>query len=955
MISFLDKLAEYILTKYLDKTGLIQIILPNRRSRLYLNKYISARINKPIWAPQIFSIEEYIEKISGLTILDNLPLFLEFFLIHKSIQKEETGTFDEFIRWGQTLLNDFNDIDLYLIEPDKIYQYLSEAKALKVWNLESKPLTDYEKNYIKFFNLFEKYYESLKQSLLEKNQAYQGLAYRVASEKTDEIIADKQIDKIIFAGFNALNAVEEKIIDTLILNNKAELYWDADAYYVDQKEQEAGKFIRKYFNKWQVSSQNQKEDQFKNSQKKITLIAVPKQIGQVKAAGQILSNEINSENEFEDTAVVLADETLLTPMLNSIPENISHLNITMGMPLKNFSFFTLADSLFVLHDNAKRLSHVRNKDGYIFYHKDILKLFNHPYFIQLLKKYSGDIPDISDIIRSSNKSFYQQNELKKLFAGNDKIFLTLIEKLFSDWHQNIDSSMDCLLYLTDILLQFFNEQTKKTKNSFLQNPLEQECLPEFIKIIHQIRSLPLEQIQLNEIKTLRSIFNQLVSSVSLPFRGEPLKGLQIMGMLETRNLDFKNIILLSANEDILPSDKNRNSFIPYDIRKEFNLPTYKDRDSIYAYHFYHLLQRASNVFLIYNTQNDEVGGGEKSRFITQMIHELPKYNKDISITQKIFNIPVIKSENINNIIIEKDKDILEKLGKRAERGFSASTLNVYINCPLQFYFQTVAGIKEIEEAEETMAANTMGSVVHEILQQLYTPYIGKNITQIDIKKMLASTEKATIDAIKNNYADGELQYGKNFLIIKVIKKFINNFLQKEIEYIQSLDKKGIPLIIKNLEQRITTSFPFSTFERPTITLSGIIDRIDQAGETTRIIDYKTGKTDKKELLITDWQELITNPTYSKSFQLLLYMYMFIKNQSVSAFPLEAGIFSFRNLSQGLMKIVLPEDVTENYILNNFEPILKQLFDDIFNPNIAFSQTENKDNCIYCPFVSVCNR
>ncbi len=955
MNSFLEQLADHLVKKYIDSLDTICIVLPNRRSRLFLQKFISAKINKPVWAPQILSIEEFSEKISGVRTIENLALYLDFYAVHKSIKGDKVETFDEFMKWGQTLLSDFNEIDLYLVEPELIYNYLTEAKALKVWNLEQKPLTDYEKDYIKFYTLFATYYSLLKQKLLNKNEAYQGLTYRIAVEKINDAEFILNFNKFIFAGFNALNTAEEKIIDTLWLKGKAELIWDADKYYVERPEQEAGKFIRKYSHKWQTGPIQWMDEYYLNIPKNITVIGVPQQIGQAKTAGQILSTEIKSIDLYGNTAVVLADENLLIPVLNSIPESISNFNVTMGISLKNFPFYTLADSIFSLHENALRLNKIQGMKEFSFYYKDILKIIFHPYFINLFNHYAADEKKFMDSFKTSNKSFYSRNELIDLLPVTNVVIKNIVEKIVDVRLQSSANIAECLLDLIHILQNIYIEQSATPKKAKQKNELEQEYLIEFGKILNQLNFYVKEYSQLFEIKTLRSVFSQLVATTQLPFRGEPLKGLQIMGVLETRNLDFENIIMLSVNEGILPSDKNSNSFIPYDIRKEFNLPTYKDRDSIYAYHFYRLLQRASNVFLIYNTQNDDFGSGEKSRFIQQMMNEMPSYNPQLKIQRKIVNIPVLKSKDVFKIEIEKNKDILEKLVKRGEKGFSASTLNIYINCPLQFYFQTVAGIKELDEAEDIMEPTTMGSIVHEILFKLYFPFLNKNLTAPDIKKMLTQVDTAAIDALKNNYSDGDTRFGKNYLILTVIKKFIVSYLTKELEHIESLTKQGVQLIIKNLEYKIETDFIVDTSKIIQLKLKGIIDRIDETGSVIRIVDYKTGKTDKKELKITDWTLLTADTSFSKSFQLLMYVYMYCKNNTYLSQDVEAGIISFRNLSQGFMKINFVEPLTVKDIITQFEKSLKHLLEEIFDPDKPFKQTENNEHCKYCPFISVCNR
>ncbi|MCK5839550.1 MAG: PD-(D/E)XK nuclease family protein, partial [Bacteroidales bacterium] len=378
------------------------------------------------------------------------------------------------------------------------------------------------------------------------------------------------------------------------------------------------------------------------------------------------------------------------------------------------------------------------------------------------------------------------------------------------------------------------------------------------------------------VSNLRSIYKQVVGASSIPFYGEPLKGLQVMGMLETRTLDFENIILLSVNDDIIPSGRSMNSFIPFDVKWEFKLPTYRDRNAIFAYHFYRLLQHGKRIFLLYNTESDSLGGGEKSRFITQLLHELPIYNPEIKITEKLFHLLPQKESRDFTITIEKDDQIIEMLLEKAEKGLSPSSLNVYRNCSLQFYFQYIARLRDIDEVEETIEAATLGTVVHEVMRELYYPYIDNVLTPEMVTKMISEVASITDKAFKQHYKGGDLQHGKNLLIVNVARRIITNYLKKEILFLESIGKKGNLLTIIHLEEPLDTIFSVDIGDsKIEVKIKGTTDRIDKQADVYRVIDYKTGSVKPGDLKIKEWESMESDPRSDKSFQVLTYAYLFL--------------------------------------------------------------------------------
>ena len=952
MESFLKKTADYIIENYSDRLDEICIVLPNRRASLFLKKYLAAGLNKTVWSPAFYSIEDFVFEVSGLKPIDPVTLQFELYEVHKEVEGENASDFDEFLNWSNVLLHDFNDVDLHLADPRLLFTYLNDVKAISLWNPDGKPLTEFQQNYLAFFNSLLKYYTLLTQRLLEKKTVYQGLAYRNLAGNMERTIEGINREKVIFAGFNALSFSEEKILFGLEKAGKADILWDADRYYVDDTIQEAGKFLRKYFKNKDYEKIEWIGDYFSQEKKEINIVGVPNLAGQAKVSGVLLEKIVKEGANLENSAVVLNDESLVIPLLNSIPETVEDFNLTMGLPLKQTPLYNLIEALFEMNENSMKFDKSGGKRLHVYF-KDILKITGHPYINELFAFYGKPAftGRLTKKIRESNRIFYFPDDIGKLLNVLDNELKKILLSVLNPWGDDINRAVTVFAGLIKALKPVFADGDK--------TPVDMEYLYSFSKIFVRLKAMTEEYSFIKSPATLKSLFLQIAGSETIPFYGEPLKGLQIMGMLETRTLDFENVIMLSVNEDLIPAGKSQNSFIPFDLRREFNLPTYKDNNAIYAYHFYRLLQRAKSVYLLYGTEATELGGGDKSRFITQIQTELPAYNPDIKITEKIIANKIEVGNRGGEIEIEKTKDIVDKLLKMAVSGFAPTTLNVYRRCPLQFYFQYILKLGETEEPEETIEARTLGKVVHEVLELFYKPFIDKNITEADIKKMMPGVEKYVTASFNEHYKDGDIEYGINHLIFKVANMFVANFLKKEAGFLKELSEKGQQMIIRNLEKKYTAELffksPVFSDGNGGVLMKGTFDRVDEINGKTRIIDYKTGFVKKTDLALKDWEDLMTESKYDKNFQLLFYGWLFGKNNA-GAGEMETGIISFRQLSAGMMCAGLPdkEPVTAKS-LNEFEQILISILMEIFDREVPFTQTDVADDCRYCPYISICGR
>lgn len=953
MQSFLEKTVDYLFEKYGEGISELCIVLPNRRAGLFLKTHFSKRLKKVFWSPEIYATEDFIALLAELEMADTTTQLFELYETIKEVNLQQSETFNDFSKWGQILLSDFNEIDRYLIDAKQLFGNLQNIKELESWSLNNEEeLTDFQKQYLEFWKLIGHYYSNFTKRLLDKNQAYQGMAYRIVAGKAEQCVKKHSWKKIIFAGFNALNKAEEKIIETLVNADLAEIVWDTDTYYLNNPNQEAGRFIRRYndsgrFKNIKANNISIEETLLSNEKKTITVIGAAKNIAQAKVAGNLIDELQQLHPGLQTTALVLADENLLFPVLHSLPENLRDINVTMGYPLRNTPVSGYFDLIFSMHENALKLS--KGKIPYSYYHSDVIKILHHPYTaIALSSTNKKSIKKAIHAIQERNIVFASQSLLSSIFSEfKFQAEWEHLQPIFDFW-KTPEDALACIHYLIDALKQgIIDNLESDTKVN-----LELEYLFAFTKIIKRIQTLMASYHSIQDVLTLRGILNQLVRSSTLPFYGEPLMGLQVMGMLETRTLDFENVILLSCNEDILPSGKTVNSFIPFELKRFFGLPTYMDKDAIFSYHFYRLLQRATTIYLIYNTENDELGNGEKSRFLTQLLYELPKVNPHVIINEKLLNVPVIPVTD-EHIAIQKTPKILDILNQKAAYGFSPSALNKYRNCSLEFYFHVVAGLKAADEIEESIGADTLGNSIHEVLEILYKPAIGKKLTEALIAEMQKNAENVMMAVFEKKYSKSEMSYGKNLLTLKVALKFITNFLRLESQRLKESEKKGIPQMIMALEEELLAEL---SVNGAPVKIKGKADRIDHVGSVTRIIDYKTGLAENRELKLEEWDDIRTDAKLAKSFQLLMYALMYQKMNPAMTDNLLSGIISFRSLSEGLKTVKVNNvDVLNSETLSEFEVQVKQILADIFNPEIPFQQTAELENCTYCLFKGICNR
>ena len=935
MRPFLDKIAERLLIKFPKDMGSMAVVLPSKRAVVFLKHYLSKKISKPIFLPHFFSVEEFVEHLSGLKVMDNISLQFHLYQSYLAHPPKEIDSFDEFLNWSNVLLHDFNEVDRSMVDAKAIFSNLKKVKELENWDIENwsmaeENLSKEQNNFVEFYQQIFNWYFHFNKTLLSKNSTYQGMVYRKAAQEIKE--AKIPWKKVWFVGLNALTKSEKMIIEFLKQKDIARVFWDADEFYYNNPNHEAGGFLREQREKWFEIDFKGVGDYFSKEKNTFDVIGCPKNIAQAKVAAQVLNGFSEQDLDASNTAIILADESLLYPVLNHLPKKVKSLNVTMGSPLKSTPLYALINALMSMH------IHAHNLQKKAFYYKDVIRLLEHPYFAKICKKES--IFDLKKTIQKDNFIFISPSLIKEHIK--DKSLQTLF-KLWTTSKNAID-----ILHLLVSLLRKPLVGKKGT--------IESEILLAFSECIKILDKLQDELTQEIQLKTLQKILQQIIAKEIIPFKGEPLNGVQLMGILESRTLDFKNVIMLSVNEGTLPKGKSVNSFIPYDMKKYFHLPTYSESDAVFAYHFYRILQRAEHVTLIYNTQTDEFGSGEKSRFITQLLSEYSA----TTIRECVYKGEQLQLKNNNEITI-KNTGMEDAISSWAKKGVSPSALNTYSNCSLSFYYHYLAKIKKDDEVDEFADASHLGTAVHSALDEVYEKGIlNENLIETWQPKILKQIIQEYRVILKNN----NLEEGKNYLSVEIAKKLTQNFLDLEKKEILKAKQNGEQLTIKGLEDDLSGSIQLNN---TTFNLTGRVDRVDELGDVLRIIDYKTGKVEEGEVTFFNWDELSENNKKGKAFQLLMYAYLYLnKNPQYLDRKVIAGNFSFKNLKEGLICVSRNKTNKEGNksnskeqllitkkVLQEFEEQLIQILDKIQTED--FVQVEDIKACKWCDYKLICNR
>lgn len=937
MSSFLHLLALDIRNKYPDFEN-ITIILPNKRASLFLAEELSHFIDAPIWMPKILTIHEFIEKQTGLKKADDLILIIKLYKAYQQVSGSEEK-FEDFYFWGNMLLNDFDDIDKYLADAKAVFSNLVSLKELEnSFPFLSAEQTEIIKHFWSSFNpdkysreqqeflqIWDKLfptYNSFKTSLFNEKLCYEGMNMRYFYDHLKESSCS---DHLIFAGFNALNNCEKQIFTFYRDSGQASFYWDYDLYYTVNEFHEAGKFIREDLKLFPNELGVEHFNNFKYTQKHIEYIAVPSAIGQAKLLPKLIPDNCT---DYLETAVVLCDERMLIPAIHSIPPHVNKVNITMGYPAQNTSIAAL---IFLLSE-LKKYTKTGKNDCY-YYYKPVVALLNHKLIKDLCPE---DINQITNYI----------NEKNIIYIGANKLYFnTLTQAIFEPSEKDTPSYVLAILQL---LSQILGEEKKQL------HPIEKEFIFTLYTQLQRLQNTFKEEGIEPDEKLYMQVINKVVNTTTIPFSGEPLEGLQLMGLLETRILDFRNLILLSANEGILPRTNIASSFIPYNLRAGFKLPTPEYQDALYAYNFYRLLQRAENIKILYSTTVQGINSGEMSRYLFQL-----KYESGISVKEYSFQNHISISD-FGTMKIQKSEEICKSLlniGNSADQALSPSALNTYMDCPLKFYFKYIENIKEKDEMTEELDHRLLGNIFHESSESLYATVADQEITKNVIDQLLHNQElidkhiQTSYFHFYDHHINQLINSGSNELILEIIRKYIRQMLR--------YDRQVCPFRIISMEKKYHFSLDVDIEgQKRKIYIGGIIDRIDQTASAIRIIDYKTGADTTAFKSVASVFDP-ANPTRNKAaFQTMLYCLMF-GEQYNGPLPLCPGIYSTKLLFNPDYNHLLKCD--KDYILNfehhrqEFTEYLSELLKHLLSSNHSFNQTQNEKKCRNCKYAILCRK
>lgn len=957
METFLKQVAHDLYNKTEGNFTKVAIVFPNKRASLFFNEYLAQESDRPIWSPTYVSISELFRQSSDLSIADPIKLVCD---LYKVFQKA-TGskeTLDDFYFWGEMLIADFDDADKNMADTHALfsnlkdlnelmdnYDFLEEGQkeALSQFfhNFSINQVTELKQRFISMWNVLGDIYAEYKALLESQSIAYEGMLYRQVIEQLD--VEALPYNKYIFVGFNVLNKVEHTLFKKLNEAGKAMFYWDYDTFYLNKTPHEAGEFIRRNLRDFPSELPASFFDNL-NQPKEVTFIESPTENGQVRYLPQWIRENLTSQEK--ETAVVLCNEALLQPVLHALPDNVKHINITMGFPLSQTPAYSFVNALMELHTSGYN----PNNGRYLF--AEVISVLKHPYTRQL----SPEAEKLEQTLTRDNRFYPLPSELKQ-----DNV----LELLFTPRRNNLDLCSMLSEALKEVAV-IYQQQAASHSDAFDQ--LYRESLFKTYTLVNRFHTL-IESKELNvQAGTFQRLLTRVMSSSSIPFHGEPAIGMQVMGVLETRNLDFRHLIMLSVNEGQLPKAGGDSSFIPYNLRKAFGMTTIDHKIAVYAYYFYRLMQRAEKVTLVYNTATDGINRGELSRFMLQFLIEwgYPVLRKQLEAAQS--------PQDSTPIIIEKTPDIMERMKSvfdirnNPKALISPSALNCYLDCPLKFYYKYVALLSAPDEVTADIDSAKFGSIFHYAAEHIYKDLTahGKLISKENLETLLKDevrlqtyVDNGFKELFFNLPPNEQPEYnGIQLINSAVIVKYIQQLLRNDLRY--------APFTFVGSEQRIFENIEICTSTGDIQSrIGGIIDRIDSKGESLRIVDYKTGgdadtPANVQSLFIPDKKRS------NYVFQTFLYASIVCKKlreKNDSRLVAPALLYIHRAASENYSPVIQmgeprkPKEPVDNFAQHegNFRENLKTLLEDIFNPDISFTQTEIEDKCAYCDFRALCKK
>ena len=954
---FLSRIARSLKDEFGNNLNRHCLVFPGRRAGLYLLRYLSAGLDKPIWVPATYTINDLFRSCSRLQLASNEILLFELFRIYSSIRKD-AGSFDDFFFWGDMLINDFDDTDKYLADASRLFVNVSDLKEIdqrfggltdeqkdivrQFWsNFDISKSTDQKEGFISLWSVLIELYEGFRTSLREQNLAYEGMIFRDVAELDDnEIAASISWDMVHFIGFNALNNCEKRLMTVLKKAGKARFYWDYDnSFIAEGRHNSAGFFMRenlKVFGNdmpadWSYDTMLSAGQE----RAKRVVIETSSDVAQVKLVADLLEAIPGlSADSAHETAVVLSDETLLIPLLSSLPENQIDINITMGYPLRQTMVYT-----FVRHLMELQATNITSNGESRFYATQILNIARNPLFQGSLKE--DDKSQVSRII-SSGKAWFSAGD----FSGSDFLSNVFVRHTqpaqLSGWLKEI---------LSTIAIHTAGEEDEVQLN------MRNEFIYRIVLSLNKLDSIINNPEYSFSSDTFLKLLDRMLSRQTVPFSGEPLSGIQVMGILETRALDFKNLVILSVNEGVMPAVSSTSSFIPFSLRQAFGLPSVNHQESIFAYHFYRLLQRAENVTFTYNSNSEGFRSGEMSRFLIQM-----NYDKKLKPSFRNTGFE-IKTSSPPVAVMSRTKDHSDLLESRFVSGggrvLSPSAINTWINCRMKFFYRYVSGIKEPEKVSGEIDPAMFGNILHEVMRRLYTEFSGRTIDGRILDGILKNEEllrKNIEETIKEKFHNGldGLVSGNELIVRDVLLTYVRRILQ--------VDKSLAPMTILNLEQYIDFNLEISVSGSKTgIKTGGYADRIDKVNGCVRIVDYKTGKISDSLCAINNLFLEERKDEYDGWLQILLYCEAYLRQNKDAV--VKPSIYKIKKMTGRAMpdRLVIKEGRSErevedySEIREEFMSGVLEIVERIFDPAEPFTMTNQCSRCKYCSYKVLCSR
>ena len=959
MTPFLQQIASLFYQQYGAEVSRLAFVFPNRRTGLFFQKYLSEVADKPLFSPTILTINDLFVQLSGKQTADRINMLFMLYDIYVR-HSGSTETFDEFLYWGEMLLNDFDDVDKYMadarmlftnvtdlreIENDFSFLDAEQIAAIRTFWSSFYPKGDSpnQEEFLAVWKILYTLYNDLRDALAAEGRGYEGMIFREVVEQMEQNnCCDLPYTKVVFVGLNALSVAEERFLIQLQKRGIADFYWDYASDKVTDPNNKASYFVERNLKNFPSQYPLPAEEKVDTE---IEVIGIPSGIGQAKQVYTLL-NELCKEDEMSPeealrTAIILPDEHLLIPVLNAIPEQIRRINVTMGYPLAGTPVASLMEYILALQKNVRYVDRQP-----VFYFRDVLPVLNHRYI-------SSTCPEIVNAlvkdIAENNRIYISAADLGKTDLLS-VLFLPVTDvNTFSDYLINVLQELNKVMHA----LSSGEEEEDATQRT---NDLEQEFIFHYFTTVNRMKEIMQDAGIEMKIDTYFRLLKRVTDTITIPFRGEPLSGLQIMGVLETRALDFDRLIILSMNEGIFPLRKAANSFIPYNLRRGFGLPTYEHQDSVWAYHFYRLIYRASHVSLLYDTRSNGLQTGEVSRFVHQLHYhyEVPLQNKLV-----VYNVSSAKTPALQ---VKKTDEVMQRLNafhKGGNRAISASAVNTYLDCPLKFYFSVVEGIQEEEEVSETIESNVFGSILHKVMEELYMPLCGKIVTA-DLLKAIKKDTPVLTGTIARAFAEIFFMSdvvrpltGQNFLIGEMIRKYVEKILER--------DSKLTPFRYIESERKINRLFTLGD-NRTEIQLKGFIDRIDEVRDAVRIIDYKSGSGTS---VFTSVESLFDKEDKDRAKAVMqVFMYSWMLGAAPAGKTIQPGIYYMRTLFSDSFDASVSrriertktEPVTDFSAYSEaFEGELRRCLDEIFGRETPFTQTTTEKACAWCPFKDICGK